>query len=325
MSCKRRSRPLIAVAGPASVDMSFRGAPSDWMAAGAAWGAGGENYLDAPVRLLEQPVNTGLGGNGGAAAYVMGKLGARVQLNAPIGDDPLGRLVRNWLDDADVAIVAPPGASTMFGLTAAGEGGHRHGTLQHPGPPIDWIRSAQPGDATWLLVARYSLATLDDFEQVRRALGAFDGVRALDSGVGWMKLASPPQMDELWAQVDLLIGTVEELAHWTQRDNPNDIAADLLTRGPKQVVIKMGAQSAAWQTHDEPHTHQPTRLIRSPQISIGAGDAFNGALIAHLSGGDTMEQAVRAAQCVAAVVVEVGRGVSGWGEKHSRSGNEDFS
>jgi sugar/nucleoside kinase (ribokinase family) len=55
--------------------------------------------------------------------------------------------------------------------------------------------------------------------------------------------------------------------------------------------------------------------VASSNVSIGAGDAFNGALIAALIEDRPLADAVARAQQVAAAVVERGRGVLGWGKK----------
>jgi len=296
----------IAVAGAAAVDMTVCDAPANW-----AGGAGGDDFLAAPVRMLRHPARMHLGGNGGAAAYVIGRLGARALLSAPIGEDAAGDLVRRWLGDAGVQVIAPPGASTMLSITAATGAGRRLGTLQHPGPPVDWRRAAE-ADAAWLLVAAHSQVTGADLEAVDAALARFRGTRVLDSGVGWMRDIEPGRVHALWRRVDVLTGTVEELAHWTGRADPPEIAAFVLRCGPRRVVVKMGAGGAGWQALDEPWARQPARPLARCDISIGAGDGFNGALLVSLSRGQSLEHAVSAAQRVAAAVVETGRGVQGW-------------
>ena len=288
----------VDVAGAACVDMTLYDAPADWMS-----GAGGENFLAAPLSRLDRPARMHLGGNGGGAAYVVGKLGARARLNAPVGQDTFGTLVRGWLADAGVDIIARPGDSTMFSITAATGDGRRLGTLQHPGSPIDWRLSAGY-DAAWLLVATYGQVTSDDFEDVRGTLACFGGTAVLDSGVGWLSDIPPAQMHELWGHVDLLTGTVGELAHWTRRKGPRAIAEFVLRHGPKRVVIKLGAEGAAWQTRNAPFTHRPALLVADLDVGIGAGDGFNGALIVSLARGEPMEQAATAGANLMPVLVE---------------------
>ena len=74
--------PVIAVAGTAAVDMTLRDPPAGWIGSTAR-----DHFTTETVRLLTAPLEMGLGGNGAAAAYVMGRLGARVRVNSPTGDD----------------------------------------------------------------------------------------------------------------------------------------------------------------------------------------------------------------------------------------------
>ena len=80
------------------------------------------------------------------------------------------------------------------------------------------------------------------------------------------------------------------------------------------MVLKMGSGGAAYQSIKEPFAHQPPVQVTAGNVSIGAGDAFNGALIAALIEDRPLADAVARAQQVAATVVERGRGVLGWGE-----------
>ena len=306
--------PVIAVAGAAAVDMTLRQPPRDWI------GQVGHDVF-AKLHRLEAPLEAGLGGNGAAAAYVLGKLGMTVLLNASISDDPTGQLIRGWLDDAGVRCIAAPAESDMVSITAADADGKRLGTLQHPGSDVDWCLSAGPSEATWLLIGVHAQVGESELPQVRAALKGFRGRgrTVLDSGVGWTQDVKPEQLQELWAEVDLLIGTAEELAHWTGCEEPEAIAECVLGKGPSQVAVKMGADGAAYQSHDLPFEHQPACPVARSDVSIGAGDAFNGGLIAALARGVALPASVAQAQQTAARVVATGRGVLGWGQTASGS------
>jgi sugar/nucleoside kinase (ribokinase family) len=303
-------KPVIAVAGSAGLDVTLRDAPRDWIGE-----VGSDVYTPVTLRPLEAPPEMGLGGNGAAAGYVIGKLGLDVRLNAPISTDATGQLIRAWLDEAGVQCVAPLGRSSMVSITAVGADSKRLGTLQHAGPTVDWALSAQDDAANWLLLAMYAQVTDEDLPQVRDALSQFrahGGVTVLDTGVGWMQRLPAKQITELWSQVDLLLGTVEELGHWTGASDPGAIAASALALGPDVVVVKMGADGAAWQSRACAFEHQRACPVSCSDVSIGAGDAFNGALVAALASGTALPTAVTQAQQIAAKVVDAGRGVLGW-------------
>ena len=69
-------KPIIAVAGASSVDMTLRQPPLEWLG-----GASQDSYTPEMVKNLANRPELGLGGNGAASAYVLGLLGLRVLLN----------------------------------------------------------------------------------------------------------------------------------------------------------------------------------------------------------------------------------------------------
>ena len=303
---------VVAVAGSAGLDLTLRDPPRHWIGEVPR-----DVYTHRTLLPLRSPAEMGLGGNGGSASYVLGKLGCRVHLNAPIGQDPAGQLVRGWLDRAGVRCVAPAGRSTMQAITAVDADGQRLGTLQHVGPALDWSLSARDEEATWLLASLPGQVPVEVLPEVLDLLRAFGGpnrARVLDTGLGWTGKAAPGQVRELWAQAEVVVGTLEELTLWTSGRTGQEVAESVLAAGPHTVVLKMGPGGAAYQSKREAYSHQPPVRVASSNVSIGAGDAFNGALIAALIEDRPLADAVARAQQVAARVVERGRGVLGWGE-----------
>lgn len=312
MSTENPPATVVAVAGSAGLDVTLRDPPRHWIGEVPR-----DVYTHRTLLPLHSPPEMGLGGNGGSASYVLGKLGRRVHLNAPIGQDPAGQLVRGWLERAGVKCTAPTGRSTMQAITAVDASGRRLGTLQHVGPALDWSLSAQDGEATWLLASLPGQIPLEVLPQVLNLLEDFGGggrVRVLDTGLGWTGKAEPWRVRELWARAEVVVDTLEELAVWTSGRNGREVAERVLSAGPHTVVLKMGSDGAAYQSVNEPFAHQAPVRVASGNVSIGAGDAFNGALIAALIENRPLAEAVARAQQVAARVVEQGRGVLGWGE-----------
>ncbi len=310
-STEKTPAAVVAVAGSAGLDVTLRDPPRHWIGE-----VGRDVYTHRTLLPLGSPPEMGLGGNGGSASYVLGKLGRKVHLNAPIGRDPAGQLVRGWLERAGVKCTAPSGRSTMQAITAVDAAGRRLGTLQHVGPALDWSLSARDAEATWLLASLPGQIPLEVLPQVLdllRAFGRPDRVRVLDTGLGWTGKAEPGRVRELWARAEVVVGTLEELTVWTSGRNGREVAERVLAAGPHTVVLKMGSGGAACQSVTEPYVHQPPVRVTASNVSIGAGDAFNGALISALIEDRPLAEAVAGAQQVAAKVVERGRGVLGWG------------
>lgn len=300
----------MAIAGSAGLDVTLRNPPRHWIGE-----VGRDVYTQQTLLPLALPAEMGLGGNGGSAAYVLAKLGGRVHLNAPIGIDPIGYLVREWLTEAGVKCVAPVGQSTMHAITAVDAQGKRLGTLQHVGPPIDWDLSAQDQEAACLLVSLPGQVSVEVMPQVLKLLKSFEQpsrVRVLDIGAGWTEKVSCKRVLELWAHTEVVVGTLEELKTWVASQTIQLVAQRVLAAGPHTVVMKMGSEGVAYQSRSDSFAQQPALELRQANVSIGAGDAFNGALVAGLLHGQTLAEAVAGAQRVAVKVVEGGRGVLGW-------------
>lgn len=318
MSTKNSPATVVAVAGSAGLDITLRDPPRHWIGKVPR-----DVYTHQTLLPLRSPAEIGLGGNGGAASFVLGKLGRRVHLNAPIGGDPSGQLVRGWLDGAGVTCIAPVGCSTMQAITTVDSAGRRLGTLQHVGPVLDWSLSARDEEATWLLASLPGQIPVEMLPQILNLLVAFGGsgrIRVLDTGLGWTGKAEPLRVRELWAEAEVVVGTLEELAVWTCGRTGQEVAERVLAAGPHTVVLKMGPDGAAYESVKEPFGHQPAIRVASSNLSIGAGDAFNAALIAALIEDRPLVEAVAQAQQVAASVVEQGRGVLGWGDSLAVAG-----
>ena len=170
---KKLPATVVAVAGSAGLDLTLRDPPRRWIGEVPR-----DVYTHRTLLPLRSPAEMGLGGNGGSASYVLGKLGCRVHLNAPIGEDPAGQLVRGWLAGAGVQCIAPAGRSTMQAITAVDATGRRLGTLQHVGPALDWSLSARDEEATWLLASLPGQIPVEVMPEVLHLLRAFGGAGA---------------------------------------------------------------------------------------------------------------------------------------------------
>jgi ribokinase len=113
-----------------------------------------------------------------------------------------------------------------------------------------------------------------------------------------------PLPDDVLAACDPLVVNEHEarfLLGTDAGDTPEDWATALLARGPRSVVVTMGAAGALVAGPDG------TAQVPSPRVTAvdttGAGDAFTGALAWRLGTGDDLQTAVRFAVRVGAVAV----------------------
>ena len=135
---------LVHVVGNAALDILVRDVEIAGATATDAWGAN--------VDILARPVEAALGGCGAAPAYVLGRLGTSVVLNANIGGDAWGRMLAQWLEEVGVELMAPLDAATAAHVIALAPDGRRR-SFYYTGPSVDWDRSLAAATREWLVVA----------------------------------------------------------------------------------------------------------------------------------------------------------------------------
>jgi len=293
----------VHVAGNAVLDVLVRGAEQVE--------SGGDTWSDN-VQRLQQPVDAALGGCGAGAAYVLGALGQQVSLNANIGRDIWGGILRGWLEDVEVEVGGICAANTAVHVIALDGRGQRR-SHYYTGEKVDWRASLEGAVPHYLLASGYGAI---DAEDLRELAVLFSPLRRLGTRVAfdpspWFAgRVQVSDMHMLWRDVDCLLGTEEELSFWQEADSAEELAERILDRGVETVVIKRGSEGAFYAARDGSQGHVPTEVIRAAN-SVGAGDSFNGRLVYGLCRQESLNDAVQAAAKLATDVVRNGRGALG--------------
>jgi ribokinase len=263
------------------------------------------------VMLPDGPILT-LGGNGGNAAYVAAKCGAAVTLHTELGQDALGTMARGWLSDVGCDVrVGSHAESTGINVSAV-NARHQRATFFHPGTtvgmPVFPSREETPG---FLLVCGWphpplkTLAT--KFRTVRRR-GTFT---AMDVGPLLGRAWSLESLSAVLASLDLLLCNEYELLRISQTADLEAAFAKLRGVFHGHAVIKLGPRGALWLPAGSDRTHSVAGCRVRTVNTVGAGDSFNGALLAALGEKREFEPAIRIACEVAAGVVSSRKGVLG--------------
>ena len=187
-------------------------------------------------------------------------------------DQPTGTAFIGLADDAENAIIVAPGANaTLRAEDMPSLGGVSHLLLQLETP----------------------LATVAAFARQARAAG----VRVVLNAAPAQTLAA-----DLLGNIDLLIVNEAELgvvAGDPDADADDDLAARLARVAVPTVIVTLGALGCVART-GAAMLHQPGFAVE-PLDTTAAGDTFCGALVAAISQGDTLAQALRRA-CAAAAL-----------------------
>ncbi|MFC8344558.1 ribokinase [Streptomyces sp. NPDC057280] len=251
------------------------------------------------------------GGKGANQAVAAARLGARTALLARVGDDGHGRLLLDSLRSAGVDSVGVlvGGAPTGVALITVDPSGD-NSIVVSPGAngrltPED-VRAA----GSLFHAARVVSAQLEIPLETVVAVAA-----SLAPDSRFVLNPSPPRPlpAVLLAACDPLIVNEHEakviLGDSAIGDDPEDWARVLLAKGPRSVVVTLGAEGALVASRDG--------ISRVASVKVdavdttGAGDAFTAALAYRLSTGASLEEAAAyAARVGAAAVTKEGAQVS---------------
>ncbi|GGL70502.1 ribokinase [Streptomyces fumigatiscleroticus] len=244
------------------------------------------------------------GGKGANQAVAAARLGARTALLARVGDDPHGRLLLDSQRAAgvDTAGVLVGGAPTGVALITVDPSGD-NSIVVSPGAngrltPED-VRAA-----TGLLHRSNVVST-----QLEIPLETVvEVVRSLSPASRFVLNPSPPRPlpPEVLAACDPLIVNEHEarviLGDARAGDRPEDWAGLLLTKGPRSVVVTLGAEGALVASAAEGVSRVPSVRVDAVDTT-GAGDAFTAALAWKLGAGSALREAAAYAARVGAAAV----------------------
>ncbi|MET7680024.1 ribokinase [Streptomyces sp. NPDC005423] len=251
------------------------------------------------------------GGKGANQAVAAARLGARTALLARVGDDAYGRLLLDSQRAAgvDTVGVLAGGAPTGVALITVDPSGD-NSIVVSPGAN----GKLTPGDvraATSLFQASRVVST-----QLEIPLETVvEVVRNLADGSRLVLNPSPPRPlpAEVLAACDPLIVNEHEakviLGDACVGERPEDWARILLAKGPRSVVVTLGARGALVASAEGVASVASVRV--EAVDTTGAGDAFTAALAWRLGAGASLaEAAAYAARVGAAAVTKEGAQVS---------------
>ncbi|MFD5716023.1 ribokinase [Streptomyces pharetrae] len=243
------------------------------------------------------------GGKGGNQAVAAARLGARTALLARVGDDAHGRLLLDAQRAAgvDTVGVLVGGAPTGVALITVDPSGD-NSIVVSPGAngrlTPDDIRAAVSLFHASRVVSAQLEIPLETVVEV---------VRNLPPDSRFVLNPSPPRPlpTEVLAACDPLIVNEHEakvlLGDARVSEEPEDWARLLLAKGPRSVVVTLGAAGALVASSDG--------VARVPSVKVeavdttGAGDAFTAALAWRLGVGEPLAEAAAYAARVGAVAV----------------------
>ncbi len=239
------------------------------------------------------------GGKGANQAVMASRAGVDVQLFAAVGNDADGdrliaHLAREGIDTRHVERLA---CATDLSIVTVDENGENTIVTRN-----DASASYSPSPAVLIYATREHdwvvlQGNLDQHVTAALLRAAHDAGRFTLFNPGPVRFDCRPLLDS----VDVLVVNRVEAAQLTQLDAAPDAARALLACGARTVFVTLGGEGVLWCDRDR-CVHQPATPIDAID-TVGAGDAFCGALVATLAQGLPMAAALRRAQAAAMLTV----------------------
>ena len=263
--------------------------------------------------LLTDRVSVRVGGAGANSALALAEAGMGVRLIGCVGDDQLGRWMREELAPvglADELLVATTGSS---GLTVALESPQRDRTfLTYLGVNADWSTEMIPKDALDtenLLLCDYFVAPKlqgDVAQGLLATTRACGGRTFFDTAwdPGGFDVSTRAQVGDVLRFVDVFLPNEAEACALAGVESGAARAAahHLQKLSGGWIVVKLGARGCLVAGPDRVALEIPAPVVEIGDTT-GAGDAFNAGLIHALSDGAEWPEALTAATRFASAII----------------------
>lgn len=288
--------------------------------------SGSINY-DIVVRPVEAPpwgtttfvetLDYLVGGNGANTSLALSTLGVPARLVGAAGSDEPGRylldqLRRAGVDVAGVAFTDRPTSTTIVMINGAGN----RKFLNRPGASgVAFAAPVEFHDALTEGVAHYHMASFFILPNLRktacetlrraRAAGLTTSLDTTWDPLGEWMAALEPCLEHL----DFLFMNEDEARMATGSDDPAKAALEVLARGTKTAVMKLGSRGCAIFTSGS-QTYVPA-FETDCVDTTGAGDAFVAGFLAVLMRGGPLRAAAEVGNAAGALVVQKVGAVTG--------------
>ncbi|WP_027017158.1 sugar kinase [Comamonas composti] len=267
----------------------------------------------------------GFGGDTSNAAIAAARAGARTAYLTRVGQDTFGdALLALWQREGvdHTAVQRDAKQPTGMYFVTHGEAGHQFSYLRagsaasHMTPA--WVESSPAlqllQDCRLFMVSGISLAispTACDtaFAAMRMARAAGAQI-ALDSNLRlklWPLERARACIAHAVSLCDIFLPSLEDMVTLTGLTAAQDIIAWSHAHGAATVVLKLGAEGCMVSTQQSKPPHASTHIAGRPVAltdATGAGDCFDGNLLARLALGNDLATAARYANTAASLAVQ---------------------
>lgn len=257
----------------------------------------------------------GFGGDTANFAIAAARQGAKVAYCTRLGDDRFGRMFLDlWtaegIDTSGVRI--DPDAHTGMYFVTHGVDGHQFEYVRAGSAasrmgiddlPLDALRSTRFLHVSGISQA-ISATACDAVNAAIKAARAAGACITYDPNLRlrlWSLAKAKATIEATIPHIDIFLPSLDEALMLADTDNRDGVFAWCARHGAKKVVLKCGAEGAwIWQDDAGLPQHVAGFAVQ-PVDATGAGDCFDGSLVARLAAGESLLDAVRYANVAAAI------------------------
>ncbi len=244
-----------------------------------------------------------IGGNGGLAAFMLGRLGQRVRLYTRLGEDFWGGWIRSQLEGVGVELASDSTDEESSTNVVATDGEGSRLSFFHALEAQYVVRAPLP-DTKVMFLGGCPHPNADLIASYVRPYRNAGVTTVMDIGP---PIPRPFRLDDL-AQladaVDLVTCNRAELRQLSGTTSLQRGVQVIHKLGIPTVVVKDGAKGALFSTSGDKHPHLlPAETTEPVTGTVGAGDSFNAGLLYALANATSIAVAVAFANQIARAVL----------------------
>ena len=244
-----------------------------------------------------------IGGNGGLAAFMLGRLGQPARLHTRLGRDFWGSWLRAQLEAAGVDLASDTTDEESSTNIVAIDGGGNRLSFFHP-LEAQYAVAAPLPDTSVMFLGGCPHPTADLIASYVRPYRDAGATTVMDIGPA---IPQPFKFDDLARLADALDLVTCNRAELRQLSGTSSLRRGVQVihnLGIPTLVIKDGANGAVFSTSDDSRLHLvPVETTKPATGSVGAGDSFNAGLLYALADAKSVAVAVAFANQIARAVL----------------------
>lgn len=282
-----------------------------------------ETVTEYPKKGVLSPVNSITmhnGGNAMTASINLRKLGVESSMVGMVGNDTFGDFLKGRLKESDVNIsglktndtVQTSASVLMIDKQAERSFFHTVGTnAVFSEKDIDY--SIIDNCDMVFVTGTFLMDTFDGIETMQFLKKCKDMGKTTFLDVCWdAKGKWGELLDMSLPYIDYLMPSIDEAIHMAGKENPEEIADVFVSKGAKNIIIKLGSKGSYLRKEDEKsgNIFKPY-YIENPVDTTGAGDSFCSGFLAAFARGESLGECMKFANATGAHCVMAKGATSG--------------